>query len=215
MPNLLGYYFVTGTDTGIGKTYVTCQLLRQLQKENKTAIGIKPIQSGPLTEDADVALLMKHNSIALPQNVINPYTFDLATSPHIAAKHQGITITADEVVSACQPVLEQKVDVVLIEGIGGWNVPINDTETTVDIAKKLKCPVILVVGLRLGCLNHALLPADAIKAQNIPLAGWVANQIDPNFAFEQEYLASLKSRILAPMLMYVNYRNIEKDLMGF
>lgn len=198
-------YFITGTDTGIGKTYVTCQLLRELQKQNQTAIAIKPLYCGAHAEDSDVALLMKHNSIALPQNIVNPYSFELPTSPHIASKHEGISITADDVVNACQPALEQDVDVVLIEGIGGWIVPINDNETTVDIAKKLKCPVILVVGIRLGCLNHALLTAEAIKAQNIPLAGWIANQIDPNFAFEEEYLATLTAKIPAPMLGYVGY----------
>ncbi len=198
------HFFIAGTDTGIGKTYATCELLKQFQSKNKTAIGIKPVQCGDL-ENSDTALLMKHNSVSLSKEIVNPYVLKLPTSPHIAAAYENVSLTAEGIVNACQPALAQDVDVVLIEGAGGWIVPINDYETMADVAKKFDCPVILVVGLRLGCLNHALLTVEAIKAKGIPLHGWIANQIDPKFSFEPEYLNTLKSAIPSQYLAYIPF----------
>jgi dethiobiotin synthetase len=202
-------YFITGTDTGIGKTFVTCALLRALQQQGKTAIGIKPILTGTENaEDSDTLLLMQHhNSKPLPESMITPFSFPLATSPHIAAAKVQQTIQAAAVVKACQPALSQDVDMVLIEGVGGWRVPLNEHETIADLAAAFACPIILVVGLRLGCLNHALLTAEAIKSDGRVLAGWVANQIDPTFSFLDEYLATLTTNIHAPLLGQIAYQS--------
>lgn len=198
------HFFITGTDTGVGKTYATCELLKQFQGKDKTAIAIKPIQCGDI-ENSDTALLMQHNSVALSKENVTPYTFKLPTSPHIASVYEKTPLTAESIVNACQPALAQDVDVVLIEGTGGWSVPINEFETMADVAKQFDCPVILVVGLRLGCLNHALLTVEAIKAKGIPLHGWIANQIDPKFSFEPEYLNTLKSAIPSQYLAYIPF----------
>lgn len=197
-------YFITGTDTGVGKTFVTCTLLRALQQQGKSAIGIKPILTGAESaEHSDTLALMQHNSLKLPESVITPYTFSLPTSPHIAAAKAQQTIHAHEIVQTCQPALSQAVDVILIEGVGGWRVPINEHETIAELASAFNCPIILVIGMRLGCLNHALLTAEAIQADGLTLAGWIANQIDPTFTFTEEYLSTFAARINAPMLGHI------------
>lgn len=201
-------YFITGTDTGIGKTFVTCQLLHAVQRQNKTAIAIKPILAGiENPEHSDTVMLALHSSLQLPSTLITPCMLPLPTSPHIAAAKAGQNIKIAELVKACQPALTQAVDTVLIEGAGGWRVPLNAHETVADLAAAFACPVILVVGMRLGCLNHALLTAAAIQADGLTLAGWVANQIDPAFTFYADYLATLTARIPAPLLAEVAYQS--------
>lgn len=200
-------YFITGTDTGIGKTYITCQLLRALQQQNKTAIGIKPLLAGTDATPSDTELLMQHNSVPLNKSIITPISFTLPTSPHIAAEKEKKKIDVAYILQQSEPALSQAVDIVLMEGIGGWQVPLNDHETTADLAKAFAAPVILVIGIRLGCLNHALLTAQAIQSSGLMLAGWVANQIDPSFTFYNDYIASLNKRIDAPCLGEVNFLN--------
>lgn len=199
-------FFVTGTDTGIGKTYATCNLLLNLQSQGKSAIGIKPLLTGNQELYTDTLALMQHNSMPLPQEIITPFSYREPTSPHIAAKLEGKSPTVTEIMQACQPAFNLPVDVVLVEGVGGWQVPLNNQESLADLAVAFGFPVILVVGIRLGCINHALLTAAAIAATGLQLVGWIANQIDPEFSFIPDYLATIKSRIPAPLLAYLPHR---------
>ena len=200
-------FFITGTDTSIGKTFSTCRLLRHLQQQQLSAIGIKPLLTGSAELHTDTHALLAHNSIQLPTEIITPYSFSAPTSPHIAARQENKTLSVHEIVQACQPALQQPVDIILIEGVGGWFVPLNAIETLADLAIAFNYPVILVVGLRLGCLNHALLTAAAIQQTALPFAGWIANQMDPDFAYAEEYLQTLQTHIPAPLLASIPYQN--------
>lgn len=189
-------YFIAGTDTGVGKTWVTCQLLQRLAMQGHSTLGIKPVASGN-----DDALLLAHSSsIKLPTDVINPFQFDAPVSPHLAAKLAHQYLSAAAIAAACQRVLNFSADMKFIEGVGGWLAPINETETMADVVCLLQVPVILVVGLRVGCLNHAVLTYEKMLQQNIKVAGWIANPIDPDMLYPEENSAYLQNKILAPCL---------------
>ena len=196
--------FVTGTDTGIGKTYCSCLLLRKLQQENYTAVGMKPVASGATETKAglrneDALLLQGASSISLPYKEINPYVFSSPIAPHIAAKDAGIIIKCD-LIKACYKKLQQQADWVVVEGVGGWQVPINATQTMADVATLLGLPVILVVGMRLGCLNHTLLTAQCIRASGLQIAGWLANPVKKIFPRVEENVSFLTQYLDAPCL---------------
>lgn len=198
-------YFVTGTDTGVGKTTISLILLDQFKKQGLSTAAIKPVASGAIKTNVgfrndDALKLQKAITSEWTYEKINPFLLKAPISPNLAANHQNIHLTAKEIVSACQPVLNSDTDVVIVEGIGGWFVPINEKETMADVVKSLNIPVILVVGLRLGCLNHAILTYSAIHSYGLNITGWMANQIDPNMLYVEENIHYLKNKISAPFL---------------
>lgn len=203
-------YFVTGTDTGVGKTLVSCALLRAFAAQSKSAVGMKPVAAGCENTAGglrceDVEQLIAAGNVAAPRELINPYAFCPPIAPHIAAAQAGVEIRLERIAEAFAQ-LRNLADVVIVEGVGGWRVPLNEREDTVDMARSLGLPVILVVGMRLGCLNHALLSASAIESAGLKLAGWVANRIDPDMPEYEENRRTLESRLTAPLLGEVAYR---------
>ncbi len=200
-------WFVTGTDTGVGKTCVAAALLRALVQSGGNAVGMKPVASGCREtpeglRSADAEALVANSSIVPAYSEVNPYAFLDPVAPHLAAAARSVSIRVD-VIRAHFDRLARRASWMVVEGAGGWRVPLNEAETMADLARALGLPVLLVVGLRLGCLNHALLTVEAIRADGIPLAGWVANAIDPATALVQENIATLSRRIAAPLLATV------------
>lgn len=196
--------FVTGTDTGVGKTAVAVGLLRILGGAGLRAVGMKPVASGSVQTDAglrnaDALALQAASTLPRPYEQVNPYAFAPPIAPHLAAAEAGVRIELSRVIAAFHA-LSTGADVVVVEGVGGWQVPLCDCVGIPDMAAALALPVILVVGLRLGCLNHALLSARAIHADGLALAGWVANEIAPGFERRPENLATLRDAIPAPLL---------------
>ena len=203
--------FVTGTDTGVGKTLVSAALLHALARYHRRVVGMKPIAAGTVTIDGvevngDVLALRAASSCAVPPELDNPVLLPDAVSPHIAAARAGVRIDIAHLV-ACHRALAQRADAVVVEGAGGFHVPLSSTETGADLAQALGLPVVLVVGLRLGCLNHALLTAEAIRARGLPLAGWVANQVDPRMLAQDDNLAFLQRQLRAPLLAGIPYQS--------
>ena len=193
-------YFVTGTDTGIGKTIVSCALLGAYSARGNAVIGMKPVVTGRVCgEWADVKAIVAASSVAAPMEWVNPYAFIPPISPHLAAKQAGMETDIEVIRQACCN-LQKISDVVVVEGVGGIMVPLNDRNDVADMACALALPVILVVGMRLGCLNHALITAKIIQAYGLKLAGWVANQVDPQMNSFDENLHTLKQRLNCPLL---------------
>lgn len=200
-------YFVTGTDTGVGKTMISSLLVRQFAQRGLRSVGMKPVASGCEKRDGqliseDVTQLLAASNVDLPLVDINPYAFEPAIAPHIAAKQVGVQIDLDHIQSAFQR-LQAYAEAVIVEGAGGFYVPLDDEHDIADLALKLDLPVILVVGMRLGCINHALLTAAAIQQRGLTLAGWVANQVDPDMAMLEENLQTLRQRMPAAYLGFV------------
>jgi dethiobiotin synthetase len=199
MSRALKGLFVTGTDTGVGKTFVSRALIQALAREGVAVAGMKPVAAGAeqtpegLRNEDALALLQAGNVVA-GYNEVNPYCLPAAVSPHIAAREAGVTIDVKTIVRSFDT-LASRAELVVVEGAGGWLVPISDEQTLVDVAVALHLPVVMVVGLRLGCLNHALLTAQAIRASGLTLAGWIGNHIDPEFKRAAENLATLQHRL--------------------
>lgn len=198
-------FFVAGTDTDAGKTLVACGLLEVARTQGLKTLAIKPVAAG--AEDSgeglrndDALQLAAAMTEPLVYEQLNPVVFAPPIAPHIAAQQAGRRLSAAQLAGYCRGVLMKPVDLVLIEGAGGWRVPLNQRETLADLAIDLQTPVILVVGMKLGCLNHALLTAEAIRRDGLQLAGWVANGVDPEMACPQENLASLEAMLPAPCL---------------
>ncbi len=192
-------YFVTGTDTGVGKTLVACALLRALAARGFRVSGMKPVAAG--AEDRkfrDVESLVAAGNVAAPREWVNPYAFEPPVAPHLAAETSGVRIELPVIVAAFR-MLRTVADRVVVEGAGGFRVPLNDGEDMADLARVLGLPVILVVGLRLGCLNHALLTARAVRDSGLWLAGWVANAIDPGMLEPDGNVATLAARLGCPL----------------
>ena len=193
-------YFVTGTDTGIGKTIVSCALLSAYSARGNAVIGMKPVVTGRVCgEWADVKAIVAASSIAAPREWVNPYAFIPPISPHLAAKQAGMEIDI-EIIRQAYCNLQKISDVVVVEGVGGIMAPLNDRNDVADMAYAFDLPIILVVGMRLGCLNHALITEKIIQASGLKLAGWVANQIDPQMNSFDENLHTLKERLNCPLL---------------
>jgi len=202
-------FFVTGTDTGVGKTLVSCALLHGFAASGKSVIGMKPVAAGAARGPAglvndDVALLLAAGNVDAPLTLVNPYCFELPIAPHLAAEQAGAAIDLVTIISAYRR-LAAIADIVIVEGIGGFCVPLNSVEDSADLAQRLGLPMILVVGLRLGCLNHALLTAHSIRAKGLTLAGWVANHIDPAMAAAGRNVAALAERLTAPLLGEIEF----------
>ncbi|MBL8432984.1 MAG: dethiobiotin synthase [Dechloromonas sp.] len=194
-------YFLTGTDTEIGKTFITCALLHRARQLGLTAAGIKPVAAGTdaAGRNDDVERIRAASNVALAEEVINPYRFAPAIAPHLAAAEAGVSIDFARIAAACASARRQA-GVVIVEGVGGFRVPLDVDRDSADLAVALGLPVILVAGLRLGCLNHALLTAEAIAARGLTLAGWVANTVDPGMARVDDNIAALRERLGAPLL---------------
>jgi len=195
--------FVTGTDTEVGKTRISVALVELLQQQTGRVAAMKPIASGcELTENGlrndDALQLSQQSNVDLDYETLNPYAFEPAIAPHLAAQQIAVEIEIDKI-TTCYRYIEQQADVVVVEGAGGWLVPLNQTQTMADLAIALDLPVILVVGIRLGCINHALLTIEVIRQSGLTIQGWVANQIEGNPQSEQ-IVTTLKSRIEAPCL---------------
>lgn len=204
-------YFVTGTDTGVGKTTVSCLMLRAHAAQGSKVVGMKPVASGcervgGMLLSGDVALLQAASTVQAPLGAINPYAFEPPLAPHIAAAQAGTEIQLPAILDAFRS-LQSMADVVIVEGVGGFRVPLNAQQDTADLAVALDLPVILVVGMRLGCINHALLTAEAIRHRGLRLAGWVANRIEPGMVAFDENLTVLDALLVAPCLAVVDYQN--------
>jgi len=200
-------YFITGTDTGIGKTIVSTLLIQHFIAQGEKVIGMKPIASGAQLvngqlQNEDALALMRVSNVTADYKLINPYCFAPAIAPHIAAADSQTPISLAHILD-CYTQLSLKADRVIIEGVGGWRVPINDQDDVANLARALNLPVILVVGMRLGCINHAVLTAEAILAKGCNLIGWVANTIDANMPAHSENLAAITSRIPRPCLAVI------------
>lgn len=194
-------WLIAGTDTEIGKTFVSCALLHAARAAGHTALGMKPVAAGvdDSGDNEDVTALIRASSHVAPRALVNPYLFEPAIAPHIAAADAGVSIEFATIEAAFAD-LQAQADVVLVEGVGGFVVPLGETQDTADLAVMLGLPVILVVGLRLGCINHALLTVEAITRRGLRLAGWVANAVDPDMRRQAENIAALSQRIAAPLL---------------
>jgi len=200
-------YFITGTDTNVGKTLVACALLHKFAQAGQRVAGMKPVAAGVDADgnNEDVVLLRAASNITAAPELTNPYLLRSAISPHLAARQNDVFIDI-EYITLCLAQLRAQADCVIVEGAGGFRVPLNDTQDSADLALALALPVIMVVGLRLGCLNHALLTQEAIAARGLRLAGWVANQIDPHMHAVEDNVATLSARIAAPMLGMVPFQ---------
>lgn len=197
-------YFVTGTDTEVGKTVASSALLQAARLQGFTTAGYKPVASGSeMTAEglrnSDALALQRHSSISLSYQAVNPYTFAEPTSPHIISADEQRPIEFS-VLSAGLRALEQKAEWVLVEGAGGWFTPLSDQQTFADWVKEEQLPVILVVGVKLGCINHAMLTAQAIAQAGLRFAGWIANDVVAPGKRHQEYLATLQRLLPAPFL---------------
>jgi dethiobiotin synthetase len=202
--------FVTGTDTGVGKTRVALGLMHALQARGYRVVGMKPVATGcsrrgrSLRND-DALRLQRQGSVRLPYRSVNPYAFEPPIAPHIAAAEAGVAVDP-EVIGASFECLASQADWVVVEGIGGWRVPLSPALTLADLVLDLKLPVILVVAVRLGCLNHALLTAESVAHCGAALAGWVANLADPACERIEANIEALKDRLPAPLLGTLPYR---------
>jgi dethiobiotin synthetase len=192
-------FFITGTDTDVGKTTVALGLMAAFQKQGLSVAAMKPVSAGcektpqGLRND-DAVRLTQQASIELPYELVNPYAFEEFVAPHIAASKNNITMQVEPLCDAYKKIATQ-VDVVIVEGAGGWQVPLNKNETMADVVVALGLPVINVVGLRLGCLNHALLTADSIAAHGLQNIAWVGNTLSASMTCEMENVTSLKKRL--------------------
>lgn len=193
--------FVTGTDTGVGKTFATCAMLHAARQLGLKALGMKPVAAGVGSDGSneDVERLVAASSITAARDLVNPYCFELPVAPHIAAAIEHRRIDPGRIAAAARK-LAAEADLLLIEGVGGFRVPLDYDVDTAHLAVRLDLPVVLVVGLRLGCLNHALLTAEAIQSRALRLAGWIANSIDPDMAWPDENVGALRDRLTAPLL---------------
>lgn len=194
-------WFVTGTDTEIGKTHACCTLLHALRLRGFHAVGMKPIAAGTDASgrNEDVERLLAASTVLVQRQEVNPYLFDAPIAPHVAAADAGVRIDLDSILTAYRQ-LAARAEAVVVEGVGGFCVPLHEQADTADLAVALNLPVILVVGLRLGCINHALLTAEAIAARGLTLAGWIANCIDPDMQRPQATVDTLSARLGAPLL---------------
>ena len=199
--------FVTGTDTGVGKTLVACALLRAYAGRGLRAVGMKPVAAGAAPgahglRHEDVENLVAAGNVMAPREHVNPYCFAPPIAPHIAARQAGVTISFDRIEDSYRA-LAARAQVVVVEGVGGFCVPLGPGLDTAQLAARLALPVVLVVGVRLGCLNHAQLTADAIAARGLQLAGWVANHIVPGMIAADDNVRTLEALIAAPLIVRI------------
>jgi len=210
-------YFITGTDTDVGKTCATIALMRYFKRQGKTVLGMKPVASGCTLhagelKNADALLIQDNASIALDYQMINPYAYKLPVSPHIAGIHDPVKLA---IIVECYNSLKALADIVIVEGAGGWYAPLNAQDDISDLANALALPVILVVGLRLGCINHAKLSYQAIKLSGLACAGWIAVSVDPDLLNRDENIQAIKTALPVPLLGVLPYqKQLDYDLLA-
>ena len=208
LPNAL---FITGTDTGVGKTHVACALIQQYVAQGYKVIGMKPVAAGSDFINGewvndDVLKLEAASNIKAPHELVNPYCFKEAIAPHIAAEIAGVEIKIEVIQQAFEQ-LKKMADIVIVEGAGGFLVPLNKRQSMADLPAALGIPVILVVGMKLGCINHSLLTVEAIKARGLILHGWVANQIEPEMAFYNKNMATIAEKMHSNSLFLSEFKS--------
>lgn len=201
--------FVTGTDTDAGKTYISAALLRHFAAQSLRVVGMKPVASGAkeldgVLHNSDVTQLRQASNVQADMRWINPYCFAPAIAPHIAAQQAGVAIDLQQIKQAYEQLCGMA-DVVVVEGAGGWLVPLNGQQTIADLAQLLDIPIVLVVRIRLGCINHALLSVADIQRRGLTLLGWVANCMEDEMPVMQENIATLQQLIAAPCLAVVGH----------
>lgn len=206
-------FFILGTDTNVGKTTIAVNLLSFLKSNGYSTLGLKPIATGALlTENglrnSDAIHLQKTATISIPYEQVNPFCFLAPIAPHIATAQQSSQLSVNKIMALCELTLNLKADYYVIEGLGGAAVPLNEKETMLDLIQELALPVILIVGLRLGCLNHALLSYEVLKKRNIPVVACICNQIDPDMLFYEENALYLKQAMKVPFFSFVHYQNL-------
>jgi dethiobiotin synthetase len=198
--------FITGTDTEIGKTWCTLALIQYFKSQKLRVVGMKPIASGCYygvngLRNYDAEQILALSNIDVPYDIVNPYAFEPPIAPHLAAKQINQVIKLDKIISNYN-LLQSQADMVIVEGVGGWRVPVNDYLSLKDVVLAMKIPVILVVGIRLGCINHALLTSEAIIQDGCNLIGWIANLIEPN---GQQSIDTISEHLSAPLLAQMPY----------
>ena len=204
-------YFITGTDTDAGKTFVSALLLHHARQLGLSCFGLKPVAAGCQRNDEhqwvndDALALQEASAPQQSYSLHNPVALAPAIAPHIAAAEINAPLSSQGLLDLCQPGLSQNVDIQLVEGAGGWLVPLNEQETLADFAKALDAEIILVVGMKLGCINHALLTLSMIRFSGLKLAGWVANHIDPDMCRADDNFTYLNNHIDAPCLGRIPY----------
>jgi len=196
--------FITGTDTGVGKSWVAAGMMAALQQQGRQVVGMKPVASGAVMTAAglrneDALLLQQQGSLPIDYALINPYTFAAPIAPHLAAAALGEEILLAPILASYQQLAAQA-EMVVVEGVGGWRVPLSEAMDVAQLAQALQLPVVLVVGMRLGCINQALLTADAIIASGVAFAGWVATTLEPAMALFEGNVATLQQRLPVPLL---------------
>ncbi len=197
-------YFITGTDTECGKTEITLGLMQKLQSTGYSVLGMKPVASGAVPtagglRNDDAQRILHQASIPLQYSLVNPFTFEPPIAPHIAAEQAGEDIRFGRILESLRE-LSNRADLVVVEGVGGWRVPLGNDGTVSDLARVMNLPVVLVVGMKLGCINHAVLTAEAILSDGLKLAGWVANMVQPEMREQESNIVTLKREIAAPCL---------------
>jgi dethiobiotin synthetase len=199
-------YFVTGTDTGVGKTLVSCALLHAFARRGQRVAGMKPVAAGCNADgqNEDALQLRAAGNVAASYESVNPYCFPQAIAPHIAALRAGVIVDFSAIAKSYRE-LSALADMVIVEGAGGLLVPLNEQQDSADLVRELDLPVILVAGIRLACLNHALLTVEAITVRGLALAGWVANVVEAGMESVEDNIAALQQRIAAPLLGVVPY----------
>ncbi len=208
--------FITGTDTNVGKTFCAVALLQQMNMEGYKTFGLKPVASGCFLNDKaqlvneDALAIQKAASIKRDYQIVNPISFQEPIAPHIAAKKAGVSLSSGSIIDAITRSIQQEADINIIEGVGGWSVPINNYELMSDVVCQLNIPVILIVGIRLGCINHAILTTQNILQCKVPFLGWIANCIDSSMLEKNENIQSIAEWIPAPCLGIVPHC-IESD----
>ena len=200
-------YFITGTDTNAGKTWATIALMRYFKQQDKSVVGMKPVASGCSMQDGqlkneDALLIQENASLKIDYGLINPYAYELPVSPHIAGINNPVNLPK---IAERFNTLKALAEIVLVEGAGGWYAPLNDREDNSDLAKALALPVILVVAIRLGCINHAKLTWQAIQHSDIPCAGWIAVCVDPDMLSRDENIHTIKTALKVPLLGVLPY----------
>lgn len=203
-------YFITGTDTDVGKTVVASALLKHFTTQGKSTIGFKPISAGcDITPEGlrntDALNLLQQSSLSPTYDEVNPYAFEPPIAPHIAAGEVGELMTVDALTKAYRRIQAYQSDITIVEGAGGWCLPINDREFLYQWVKREQLDVILVVGVKLGCLNHALLTQAFIHHQGLNIVGWVANLVSPTMSNIQDNINTLKQQLSSPLLATIPY----------
>ncbi|MDP3589026.1 MAG: dethiobiotin synthase [Methylobacter sp.] len=203
-------YFITGTDTNVGKTWATIALMRYFKNQGKSVAGMKPVASGCVIQDGqlkneDALLIQENASLPIDYDLINPYAYELPVSPHIAGVKKPVKF--GQLIDKFE-LLKTLADVVVVEGAGGWYTPLNEQESNSDLAIVLALPVIMVVAIRLGCINHARLTYQAIKQSGVNCAGWIAACTDPELLSRDENINTIKATVDAPLLGVLPYMEV-------